>query len=81
MPKAYVLYNPLAGGGKVKHDLDALEVVIPHEVLFIDLTESGALERMLPMLEKEDYLILCGGDGTLNRFANETEHLAINTNS
>ena len=74
LPKAYVLYNPLAGGGKVKNDLDALEVIIPYEVLFVDITESGALERLLPVLEKEDCLILCGGDGTLNRFANETEH-------
>ena len=72
LPKAYVLYNPLAGGGKIKNDLDALEVVIPHEVSFIDLTEADALERTLPILEPEDYLLLCGGDGTLNRFANET---------
>jgi len=77
MPKAYILYNPLAGGGKIKNDLDSLEVVIPDEVSFVDLTERGALERVLPLLEEDDYLILCGGDGTLNRFANDTEHLKI----
>lgn len=77
MSKAYILYNPLSGGGKIKNDLDALEIVIPDEVSFIDLTESDALERVLSMLDEEDYLILCGGDGTLNRFANETAHLNI----
>lgn len=77
MSKAYILYNPLSGGGKVKNDLDALEIVIPDDVIFINLTESTALEETLSILEKEDYLILCGGDGTLNRFANDTAHLEI----
>lgn len=77
MPKAYILYNPLAGGGKIRNDLDALEVVIDDEAVFVDLSEPGILERVLPLLGKADYLILCGGDGTLNRFVNETAHLKI----
>ena len=77
MSKAYILYNPLAGGGKIKNDLDVFEIVIPDEVCYIDLTELEALGRVLQALEEDDYLILCGGDGTLNRFANDTTHQNI----
>lgn len=77
MSKAYILYNPLSGSGEIKNDLDVFEIVIPDEVCYIDLTESESLGRVLQALEEDDYLILCGGDGTLNRFANDTAHRNI----
>jgi len=75
MAKAYVLYNPIAGGGKVKNDLDILEVVLDDEVVFADLTAAGMPACILEQLEADDYIILCGGDGTLSRFANDTAEL------
>lgn len=77
MPKAYVLYNPFAGDGKVEDDLNVLEIVIDDEIVFADLTEPGILMRVMKKLEKDDYIILCGGDGTLNCFANDIENLDI----
>lgn len=77
MSKAYILFNPIAGGGKIKDDLDVLQVVIDDEVVFADLTEPGMPKRILEKMEKDDYIILCGGDGTLNRFANDTANMDI----
>lgn len=77
MSKAYILFNPIAGGGKIKDDLDVLQIVIDDEAVFMDLTETGMPRRILEKMEKDDYIILCGGDGTLNRFANDTANIAI----
>ena len=77
MSKAYILFNPIAGGGKIKDDLDVLQIVIGDEVVFADLTEPEMPGCILKRMEKDDYIILCGGDGTLNRFANDTANIAI----
>lgn len=70
MSKAYIFYNPLAGNGKCKEDVTLLEVIIPDEVEYCDMTKSESYGEKLFSLEPDDYLILCGGDGTLNRFIN-----------
>ena len=77
MSQAYILFNPIAGDGKVKNDLDALQDVIDDEVVFADLTEPGMPEGILKKMEADDYIVLCGGDGTLNQFANDTAHITI----
>lgn len=77
MSKAYLLYNPNVKNGNIQDNLDALEVVIDDEVVFSDLTQSGMPMTLLEKLEEDDYLILCGGDGTLNRFANDTANMNI----
>ena len=70
MSKAYIFYNPLAGNGRCKEDVSMLECVLPDEIVYCDMTKSETYERDLFSLEPGDYLILCGGDGTLNRFVN-----------
>ena len=77
MSKAYLLYNPNVKNGNIQNDLDALEVVIDDEVVFSDLSQPGMPMATLENLEEDDYLILCGGDGTLNRFANDTANMGI----
>ena len=67
MSKAYIFYNPLAGNGRCKEDVSMLECVLPDEIVYCDMTKSETYERDLFSLEPGDYLILCGGDGTLNR--------------
>ena len=79
MSKAYIFYNPLAGDGRCKEDVSMLECVLPDEIVYCDMTKSETYERDLFSLEPGDYLILCGGDGTLNRFVN-FEHTMSSTN-
>ena len=77
MKKAHILYNPLAGNGKCNEDVKVLEGLIEDAVEHHDVTACGDDLEFLTRLPKDDYVILCGGDGTLNRFANAVEGLDI----
>ena len=73
---AYVFYNPLAGNGSgetVARDLTAQM----GEHYLIDMTKITNYEAIIAGMGTEDYLVIVGGDGTLNRFANETAKLRI----
>ena len=72
--KYYVLYNPIAGHGSTRDKVQALSSVYEEEVVFEDLT-SLSYQDFLGTLNAEDVIILCGGDGTLNRFINDTVEL------
>lgn len=77
MAKAYILYNPLSGDGKIRNDLDVFEVVLDEELVFADITEAGIGKRVRNALREDDYIILCGGDGTLHHFVNDSVLLDI----
>lgn len=71
MAKAYVFYNTLAGSGDYDVDMRRLGEFIKDELVICDVSNgySGATVGM----EEGDYIVLCGGDGTLNRFANDVD--------
>lgn len=77
MAKAYIFYNPLAGNKSCMEDVKVLEIVLNDECVFCDMTRAETYENQLFFMDPEDYLILCGGDGTLNRFANLTKDVEI----
>ncbi len=77
MAKAYIFYNPLAGMGNMDNKLAALQEMIDDEVEWCDMTKPETYEHSLFSLRPEDYIILCGGDGTLNRFVNVTDETEI----
>lgn len=79
MSKAYVFYNPLAGNGHCKESLDKLKETISDELIFCDMTETDTYEKIFPDIIKDDYIIVCGGDGTLNRFANFLANVELDT--
>lgn len=70
----YVLYNPYAQNGKGEEGARALEKRIGgEEPSFCDMTAIASYADFFGGLEEGDKVILCGGDGTLNRFATEAE--------
>lgn len=71
--KYYVLYNPAAGRGEAKAEAERLSSMITDgELVYEDLTTyDEGIDELLSRLEREDKIILCGGDGTLNRFVNK----------
>lgn len=77
MAKAYVLYNPLAGNGHCKKFLEQLKNMLTDEAVFCDMTKDGTYEKLFYEPTDDDYIILCGGDGTLNRFINLTDEVEI----
>lgn len=78
MKKAYVLYNPYSGNGKGVRDAKKLDsIVIDKELIYKDLTKIDSLAELFSNLFKEDEVILCGGDGTLNRFINSIKNIEV----
>ena len=77
MAKGYVIYNPLAGNGKAKEDSQLLQMVLDEQLEYYDMTRITNYAAFLSGMEKDDYLVIVGGDGTLNRFVNDTNGIDI----
>lgn len=77
MAKAVVFYNPLAGKCTEKEKLCTLEKTFKEPIVYYDLTKLKSHIDILNSLEKDDCVIICGGDGTLNRFVNSIEGINI----
>ena len=73
--KHYALFNPFAASGKCVQDVKALENSYK-DITLIDMT-TVAYEEFFAGLQADDVVILCGGDGTLNRFVNDTDGIEI----
>ncbi len=68
--KAFVLYNPLAGNRRHSDSMERLCAALKEEKVLCDMTRHEECEAKLSEMEEGDYIILCGGDGTLNHFIN-----------
>ena len=74
----YILYNPLAGNKDSEDKARKLSEIYPgRELEFLDIRNVTNYQVFIEGLEQKDELIICGGDGTLNRFINATEGLTI----
>lgn len=73
-----ILYNPLSGNGGAKERAEALKNKFGKSVAYaINMTEIEDYSEVLSKYGKDDVIVICGGDGTLNRFANDTADLDI----
>ena len=77
MAKGYVIYNPLAGNGQTNEDAQLLQMILDEELEYYDMTRITNYAAFISGMEREDYLVIVGGDGTLNRFVNDTNGLEI----
>ena len=73
--KTYVLYNPYSDNSNGKAEAEALLSRLNGETEFRDMTSMEPYPAFFSALSPEDEIILCGGDGTLNRFLNDTRDL------
>ena len=67
----YLLYNPLANNSKGDRDARPWATDNNVECEFTSLLEIGNMKEFFDGLGEDDDVILTGGDGTLNRFAND----------
>jgi len=72
----YILYNPNAAGGCGEEYAECLALTV-FEAKLIDLSRITNYRVFLAGLNAEDKIILCGGDGTLHRFANDIQGIEI----
>ena len=76
--KYSVLYNPYAANSQGEAQAKRLESVYPEATLaYYDITKITDYKKFFEELETENDVILCGGDGTINRFVNAIEGLEI----
>ena len=74
----YILFNPHSGNGAGKEKAEALAATYGAAATLVDVTEACAdYAGFFAAMAKEDQVIICGGDGTLNRFTNDTVDMEI----
>ncbi|MGN1307259.1 MAG: diacylglycerol/lipid kinase family protein [Faecousia sp.] len=74
----HVLFNPFAGNGHGEREARKLNDIMPEaELRYYDMTKISAYADFFAAIAKEDAVILAGGDGTINRFLNDTAGLEI----
>ena len=80
MSKYYVLFNPLAGNGTGRDETVKLvnePSLQESELIFTDMTTLNSYKEFFASLTEDDKIILSGGDGTINRFVNDTSDIDI----
>ncbi|MBR6510437.1 MAG: diacylglycerol kinase family protein [Clostridia bacterium] len=77
MSKGYVLYNLKAGFETNLENVKLLENQFDNELEFINIISIEDYAEFISKLSDEDFIILCGGDGTINCFVNKTDGIEI----
>lgn len=74
----YAIFNPYSNNNKGEESARLLDnCSLDREIKYVNITEIESYEKFFAGLESDDAVILCGGDGTLNRFVNDTLGLDI----
>lgn len=73
----YVLYNPFAGNKTCEEQSRKLTDLYKDEQLIFRSMTDISYPEFFAGLKGEDRVIICGGDGTLNRFVNDARKIDI----
>jgi len=76
----YALYNPLSSNSECEINSQKLKELLPNDIInFQSLLDIVDLDKYIQSIPSEDKVIICGGDGTLNRFVNSVNVENIQT--
>ena len=78
MQQYLILYNPHAGNGRGEENARTVRNILPEgNLTFRDITQIRDYREFFRALPQGTSLVVCGGDGTLNRFLNDTAGLSL----
>ena len=70
----YLLVNPNANNGQGENDAKEWVKCLKEEPIYVNVLEVKNMMEFLSSLNEEDEVVLTGGDGTLNHFANDVAY-------
>lgn len=74
----YLFYNPSARNGKATEDLQLIKKTLDgQDVEIYAVTDIDDYVSVIDKIQPEDIVYIVGGDGTLNRFINDSTNLRI----
>lgn len=74
MKTCHILFNPFASNNKGEEKAKALnEIMKDTQLYYYDITKISDLEHFISVTPKDEDIVLCGGDGTLNKFINSVD--------
>ena len=73
----YVLMNPRANNGLGESNAREWAKCLNEEVTYVNVLETKDMASFVKGLNPEDVIIVAGGDGTLNHFANDIAELDV----
>lgn len=74
----YLFYNPSAKNGKAAEDLQLIKKTLDgQDVEIYAVTDIDDYVAVIDKIQPEDIVYIVGGDGTLNRFINDSTNLRI----
>ncbi len=76
----YILFNPNSGNGSGKQKTEEFLMNSQNNATVVDMTEISDYNEFFSNILAEDEIMICGGDGTLNRFVNDTKNIEITNN-
>lgn len=78
MSKYKIMYNPKSNNGQGEREAKVLsEHLEGNDLSFVDVTKNSDVKTIINGLGADEKLIVAGGDGTLNRFLNDTDGMDI----
>lgn len=69
-----ILFNPISGNKTAKKEVYQLDEVLKgNNLTYVEMTPDFNYKSFVHNVSANDRVVLCGGDGTINRFINEVE--------
>lgn len=74
MKKYHILFNPFANNGKGEEKAKELSNILKGcQLTYSDMSKISDYSAFFDGIEKNENIVICGGDGTLNRFINSVD--------
>lgn len=74
MKKYHILFNPFANNSKGEEKAKELSNILKGcQLTYSDMSKISDYSAFLDGIEKDENIVICGGDGTLNRFINSVD--------